>query len=236
MFVSMEKTLRVSSLLACLMVLGMITIFIITGVGQDPLQFIHPAKEYGQILLKNPAALRATIGLDNFFIVFYSTSFISLMALLLRRGAPRSLTLISFGLLFSLALFDMIENFHFMVMLSNAEQGILPSSTEISAQVWESLLKFHISYLGLFLLGFAIPRETRGERFLAGLSWFLQLPVGVLIYVTPSNISFLLVLVRFTYFVTALLLLAWLFGREEHDAGDSGARALSRGMRPGVGG
>src|SRR6267154_2398559 len=87
MFVSLPKTLRISAWLACATVLGMIGIFFATGVGQDPLQFVHPVEEYRAILLKNPAALRACIGLDNFFIVFYSTVFLTMATSLWRRGA-----------------------------------------------------------------------------------------------------------------------------------------------------
>lgn len=214
MFVSLPKTLRISARLACAMVLGMIAIFFATGVGQDPLQFVHPVDEYRDLLLKNPAALRACIGLDNFFIVFYSTLFLTLGTLLWRRGAPRPLVASSLGLIAMLALLDMTENFHFLTMLAGAEKGLPPGAVEIKLQVWESLLKFHVGYLGVFLLGLAIPRDRRSARALADLSLFVQLPVGVLIYVTPPAISLPLVFVRFSFFVAALLLSAAAFGDE----------------------
>lgn len=118
----------------------------------------------------------------------------------------------SIGLLLGVALLDMVENFHFMAMLARAEQGLLPSSREIAFQVFESLLKFHMRYLGLFRLGFALPRRSRRERLLSNLSWCVQLPVGILIYVTPPAIAFPLVLIRFGYFLTALILLSAIFG------------------------
>jgi len=208
MFLSMEKILRAAACLACAMVVGMITVFLTTGVGQDPLQFVHSSVEYGELLLRNPAALRVTLGLDNAFIVFYATTFLALGTRILRAGAARALVLASVGLLLALAVLDMVENFHFMVMLARAERGLFPGDGEIAAQVWESLLKFHVSYLGLFLLGLALPRRTREERALASLSLFVQLPVGILIYVTPAAVAFPLVLVRFAYFLAALLLVA----------------------------
>ena len=208
----LEKALRVSAWLACAMVLGMIAIFFATGVGQDPLQFVHPPADYARLLLANPPALKACLALDNLFIVFYATLFVCLGVLLVRGGAVRALVLASIGLLGALALLDLIENLHFLVMLARAQEGLFPSATEIELQVFESLLKFHVSYLALFLLGFALPRRTRQERLLAGLSWFVQLPVGILIYVTPPQLSFPLVFVRFTYFVAALLLVASIFG------------------------
>jgi len=232
MYLSLENIVRVSALAACALVVAMVSIFLSTGVGQDPLQFVHPPVEYARILLANPAALRATIALDNFFIVFYSTVFIALGALLWRGGAEKPVVALAIGLLLVLGLLDMIENFHFMVMLANAEQGVLPSTSEISFQVWESLLKFHGSYLGLFLLGLALPRDR--SRALANLSIFVQLPVGVLIYVVPRALAVPLVFARFTYFVVALLLLAKMFGAQR--GGGSGALVSHPDTTPGVAG
>ena len=212
MYISMERALRVSAWLACAAVVGMISIFFVTGVGQDPLQFVHPVEEYTRILLKNPAALRACLGLDNGFIVLYSTVYVTLGCILLRLGANRALTLVATGILLLLGLLDMIENFHFMVMLAGAEQGILPTAGEISFQVWESLLKFHVSYLGLFLLGLALPRRSARERLLSNLSLFVQAPVGILIYVAPAAVAFPLVFVRFLYFLAALALVSGVKG------------------------
>jgi hypothetical protein len=206
MFVSMPQALRICAWLACATVLGMIAIFFTTGVGQDPLQFVHPVEEYARLLLKNPAALRACLGLDNFFIMFYSTVFVLLGLLLVRAGASRPLVAVALSLLFLLSLLDMIENFHFMAMLARAEQGSLPSPREIELQHIETLLKFHVSYLGLFVLGLALPRRTAAQRWLANLSCFVQLPVGVLVYVTPPALSLPLVFVRFGYFLVALIL------------------------------
>ncbi len=208
MFLSSERILRITALTAAGTVVAMVAIFFATGVGQDALQFVHSPSEYGAILLRNPDALRATVGLDNLFIVLYTTTFVALGILLSRAGAPKVFVYLSIGLLGVLAFLDMFENFHFMTMLARAEQGILPSENEIGMQVWESLLKFHVGYLGLFLLGFAFPRRTRAERAMGYANWFVQLPVGILIYVVPRTIAVPLVFVRFTYFVGGLVLIA----------------------------
>lgn len=124
----------------------------------------------------------------------------------------RPLTVVATGLLLGLGLLDMIDNFHFMVMLAGVEQGILPSAGEISLQVFESLLKLHVSYLGLFVLGLVLRRRDAKERLLANLSLFVQLPVGILIYVTPAAVAFPLVFVRFLYFLVALALVSGIKG------------------------
>src|SRR5216683_249770 len=197
----LERALRACAGAACAMVVGMLAIYLVTGVGQDPLQFVRPPDEYALLLTKSPTALRACLAMDNLFIVFYSATFVALGAILHRAGAARLILFTAVGLLL------------FLVMLARAEAGIPPSSEEIAAQAWESLLKFHVSYLGLFLLGLALPRRTPAERALSNLSLFVQLPVGVLIYVTPQAVSVPLVFVRFAYFVTALILVAMIFGK-----------------------
>jgi hypothetical protein len=129
---------------------------------------------------------------------------------------------------------DLVENMHFLAMLARAEQGVVPSATEIELQVIESTVKFHVSYAGLFLLGFAVPQAGARARALAYLSWFVQLPVGVLIYVAPHSVAVPLVFVRFAYFVSALALAGAAFG--SRDSSGSDARASSPGRRPAVAG
>lgn len=229
--IPLERILTACAWLAAASVVGMIALFFATGVGQDPLQFVHAPDDYRAILLKNPQALRATIGLDNLFIVLYSTVFLC-QAVLLGRSA----LVVASGSLLALAGFlDMAENVHFLAMLGQAELGVSPSAAEISAQVWESLLKFHVSYLGLFLLAFALPRKTAPQRLLAHLCAFVQLPVGILIYVTPRAVSVPLVFVRFSFFLAGLLLIASIFG-QKGDAGGSGVPARSPDTTPGVSG
>src|SRR5262249_53766469 len=149
---------------ACGLVCAMVAIFVATGVGQDPLQFVHPPDEYFHLLLANPPALRATIALDNAFLVLYTTMFVALASLLIEHGTSRGLLRFARGMLVALGVLDLIENLHFLVMLSRAELGIAPSADEIAAQAMESLVKFHVSYLGLFALALVLPRRTTAQR------------------------------------------------------------------------
>jgi hypothetical protein len=113
------------------------------------------------------------------------------------------------------ALLDLAENMHFLAMIAAAGQGLTIGAPEIGAQVVESLIKFHVSYLGLFLLGLALPADTKPERaFCFLLKWF-QLPVGLLIYLVPQEIARPLVFGRFTFFLVALLLVAVIFRQRE---------------------
>ena len=199
------------ALAAALVVLAMFVTFVLTGIGQDPLQYMHTPAEYAAILLKNPPVLRLAIGLDNVFIVLYSSMFLVLGATLWRDTGSRPLLLAALVLLAVSGLLDLIENMHFLTMLAATLQGLEIGLTQIELQVWESLIKFHLSYLGLFLLGFALPHQTRFERALCFALRWVQLPVGLLIYLTPPAIALPLVLVRFTFFFLALLALQAIF-------------------------
>ncbi|HWO13965.1 MAG TPA: hypothetical protein VNN80_30890 [Polyangiaceae bacterium] len=219
---SLEKIVRAAAWTACPVVLAMLVLFLMSGVGQDPLQSVHSGSVYSSLLLRNPAALRATLALDNLFIVLYGTAFVGTGVLLVRRGTTAVLAVLVSVLLGAVALLDSLENLNFLVLLAQAEQGSGPSDAAIGAQVLESLFKFHVSYLGLFLLGLALPRRTASERWLARLCCYVQLPVGLAIHVTPPAVAFPLVLVRFAFFLSALILAGWIFGAPTA-AGGSGA-------------
>jgi len=212
MFTSLPTIIRVSGFSAALLVVAQVALFFSAGVGQDPLQFFHPPAEYAAVLLKNPVALRAVITLDNLFIVGFTVMFVALFAQLLEFGAHRALVYAAVGCTLLLTVLDMVENFHFMTMLAVAEQGVLPSLNHIQFQVWESLLKFHVGYLGVFFMGLALPRETAHQRVLAFACCWLSLPIGVLVYGVPARFSPIFLYGRFSFFLFALTSVGLLFG------------------------
>jgi hypothetical protein len=209
---SAERALRMFAALAGTLVLGMLTVFVVTGIGQDPFQYVHPAAEYADLLLRNPPALRAAIGLDNLFIMAYSAVFVLMAVRLWRNEAPRLLLAVGLPLLILVGLLDMVENFHFLAMLASTEQGHPPADAQIAWQAVQSMVKFHVSYLGLLLLGLALPRDGVRQRALAALLVFVQWPVGVAIYVLPQTLAVPLVFVRFAFFLAAFALVASIHG------------------------
>ncbi len=207
---------RMLALAAAVVVLLMLGIYVTQGIGQDPLQYIHTPAEYTAILLKNPPLLRAAIGLDNVFIVLYSSMFLGLGATLWQRSRSRPLLAAALVLLALSGLLDLLENMHFLSMIAMALQGMDIGQTHIEIQVWESLVKFHVSYLGLFLLGFALPTGNLLEKLLSGALRWVQLPIGLLIYLVPPDTARLLVFGRFTFFLVALLLIAAILGQRQY--------------------
>lgn len=201
------------------LVLAMIAIFVLTGVGQDPLQYVHPPDDYQALLLAKPWALRLTVGFDDLFVVTYEVVFLLLALRLLGTGASRTLVFVGAGALLLVGLLDFAENFHFLGMLAAAERGHAPSYAAIEWQAWESMLKFHVSYFGLFVLGLTFPSRTRPEWWLRALTIYVQLPVGIAIHVAPRALAVPLVFARFGYFVTALVLVAWAFGPRREGKG-----------------
>lgn len=209
-----------SALAAAIVVALLFGIFAVTGIGQDPLQYMHPVPEYVALLSRNPPVLRAAIGLDNLFIVLYSTMFLGLGALLWKETPRRAVLGVSLGLLGATAILDLFENMHFLAMISAATQGMGVAGGQIGLQVWESLVKFHVSYLGLFLLSFALPRDTAVDRALVLLLRWVQLPVGLLVYLTPPAIAVPLVMARFAFFLVATLLVAYAYRPNGYGSGE----------------
>jgi hypothetical protein len=107
-------------------------------------------------------------------------------------------------------------------MIAIVEHGLDVGAGEIGLQVWASLLKFHASYLGLFLLGWVLPPDGASARALGVLLRWVQWPVGFAIYLVPAELARVLVFGRFSFFVAALLLLATAF---RPSAAGSGGRA-----------
>jgi hypothetical protein len=209
---TIERLLVAAAVAGGLLVAGMLAIALVAGVDQDPLQVVRAVADYERVLLRDVPLLRAVLTLDNLFIVGYSTVFVTLGVLLVRDGANRALLYTAMAALGAAGLLDLIENLHFLVMLSAVEKGLGVNAGEIRWQAFESMLKFHISYAGLFLLGTVLPRRTMVEKLLAASLMFVQLPVGVLIYTVPPLAPALLV-VRTSSFVAGMAMIAVIYAR-----------------------
>lgn len=220
------------ALFSAMLVVAMLAIFVIEGIGQDPLQYIHSVQDYATFLLKNPPVLRASIGLDNLFIVFYSTMFLSLGITIWRDTSSKLMLSVALALMGLTGLLDILENMHFLSMIAIAVQGDEVGRTHIELQVWESLVKFHVSYLGLFLLGFAMTSATQLEKALCFVLRWIQLPVGLLIYLVPSEFAKPLVFGRFMFFFLAFLAIWWIFHPRKYG---SNAQQLSPSKKPAYG-
>jgi hypothetical protein len=218
-----HRLLRSSATLATALVVAMFALYLATGVGQEALQEFVPPDVWARRLAARPAVMAATLALDNGFIVAYVTAFVALALVRWPARRARALTVGAVALLVTTGAFDLAENFDFLVHLRAVTAGIAPTAAEVQARVAASWMKFHLSYLGLFWLGWSLPRATWLERGLAfGLRW-VQLPVGLAIAVVPRAVAVPLVLVRFAFFCLGMLALRAAaarpgFARDEPDA------------------
>lgn len=203
-----SSVVKTNALIAAVLVVGMLGVFLATGIGQDPLQYVHSLSDYQNILTHNSHVLKFTIGLDNAFILFYLSMFMALALTMSKLNRLDILGKMAMILIFVTAILDILENMHFLTMISSALEGFMVSEDEMKIQVWESMVKFHVSYIGFYLLSFGFSGPDIKERILCFLLRWVQWPVGMLIYIAPIEVAQPLVLVRFAFFFTSLTLLA----------------------------
>ena len=193
---------------------AMVGVSLATGATQEAHEHYHLPQEYAAGLLEHAGALRLVFALDIGFIALYTAFFAALARYLSARNRP--FAMLGLILIVATAGLDLIEDHHILAMLDAAQYGVLPSAGEIGFQVTESATKFSCSYIGLALLGLAIPRvNLRGWL----LSWFLvvgTLATGVLGYAAPPSWQAQLDSGRWIGFAIGFALaLAWL--RSERD-------------------
>ena len=104
-----------------------------TGVGQDPLSSF--TGRVRRILLRNPAALRATCARQPVHRL-YSTMFLALGAILLREGTIA--IAVRRRLITNRRRSSTTENFHFMVMLAREPRSARSLRGRDRSQVWEA--------------------------------------------------------------------------------------------------
>jgi hypothetical protein len=156
--------------------LVMAVLSLATGVTQEAHEHFQLPEAYAISLIENPGVLRAMFGMDIAFTILY-TAFFAVFAMYLReRKQPALLVWLGLGALVLTGLLDLLEDQHILVLLSEAEKQVLPTTGAIAFQAVESACKFSVSFLGLVLLGLAIPRDSK-----LGWALCLFLTVGTLV-------------------------------------------------------
>lgn len=224
-----DRRLAASLSLAAAGVLAlMLGVGVLGGASQQHFEAMLPVATYAHDLLAQAAPLRLILTLDACFIALYVTSSI-LLAQALGREHHLVLTRVAMGLTVVAGVLDLIENHHIAVMLSMAEQGLLPSSAEIAAQAVASTLKWHLGYLAFFLLGVAFVPRTRAEWLLRWALIAVQLPLGAAFYAVPPTLAPLLLWLRYANLLSGFVLFAvWLLGAPSRDR----ASAVSGSVSP----
>jgi hypothetical protein len=175
-------TLLALAAIGCLT--AMIAITLVSGVSQESFEIVRSPAVYAAGLAANPGALRALFGIDAAFLVLYATLFV-VAGRALETSATRALVTLSIAMMLGTAVLDMIEDHHILAMLYGVESGSVPTAGQIAFQHTLSQVKFNVSYLGLFLLGLAMPRATLAGCALAVLLTVGTLVQGAVLYAAP---------------------------------------------------
>jgi hypothetical protein len=211
---SLDRTLAILATLAALTVGCMVVAILYTRGSQDFFQTARSIDAYSGYLATPLVALglRLNLGLDNLFMIFYGTFFIVLTIRMRQMLDPRLLG-IALGAMMLTLLLDAIENHHIMTMVHAIENGLPLSPADGELQMIASQVKFHASYLSVFLFSFGFLQLGKLGRVIAILLW-CYMPCGVLISVIPTESAKALVLGRTIFFVFAFILSAALFSAQ----------------------
>ena len=212
--------------IACLV--AMVAITLASGVSQETFEIVRAPSAYAADLRAHGGALRALFGVDSAFLVLYAAFFVG-FARRLDRPDLRIFVRLGLGFVLATAVLDMVEDQHIMAMLLGAQGGEQPGAGEIALQHTLSQVKFHLSYLGLFLLGLAVPRDTLAGVALALILTVGQTATGAVLFVAPAAMLPMMNLSRWIGFVLgfalALVVLRRLPRRAAGAAAGSGAPA-----------
>jgi len=213
------KTKNIISLLAFvagLCIFAMFLIAILTGVSQEQFEVTQSVESYTKGLIAGENALRLTFSIDIVFICVFTTLFVFLTQYLKTDDrVTNAVADVALGAMLICGFLDFHEDLHILTMLRNATHNLPIEQGDIALQMTLSMIKFCASYLSLFLLAFLLPGRTLSEKLLKYSLWFVQLPIGALVYTAPENLHLLFNLIRFVFMVSGFFLLAFNFSRKD---------------------
>lgn len=211
-----KKIISRLSLVAGFLILAMFLITLTTGVSQEKFEVTQTVDAYTRALIADQNPLRLIFTIDLVFIPVFTTIFI-ILPQYLKTGEKivNAIANAAIGAILVCGFLDYFEDLHILTMLHGAVKGISPEQNQIAAQMTLSMLKFCASYLSLFLLAFILPAKTLPEKILKYSLWFVQLPVGALVYTAPESLHLLFNLIRFVFMVSGFFLLAYNFSKND---------------------
>jgi hypothetical protein len=206
--IGLNRTLAILAFLASAVVLCMVVGIFATGFSQEFFQLSPSPGAVAEQLNGQPAhsfGLRLNLGLDNLFIILYCAFFVLLAVRF--RGVLSAVTIgVGLAALLLTGLLDALENHHILVVLHAFQHGAPPSGEELKFQMVESNLKFHASYVGSFLFAFGFFRVGGLGRVIAWLLWLGYVPLGMVAFAVPAEMTVPFALARTAFFVLAFAL------------------------------
>jgi hypothetical protein len=195
----------------------MLLIALEAGVTQQRFEHLFAPADYEAAFAAARKPMLATLTFDNLFILAYAGA-IALGLTAMRTPANGWIAAAAAAGIVAAGLLDYGENLRFVVMYAEIDSGIGLNAQNLSAQMWASLMKWHIAYAAMFAASFVIP--VRGPVSFV-LVWSLRvvLPVvGVLVYVGPPEWRAALSLARYALMLAGFMLFAAVFANEARRA------------------
>jgi hypothetical protein len=211
-----RKIISLLSLTAGICIFSMFLIAVFTGVSQEQFEVTRSVENYKQALLAAENVLQITFTIDLIFICVFITLFVFLTQYLKTNDrVTNAIADVALMAMLICGFLDFFEDLHILTLLRNAQRDLPIESFSISAQMTLSMIKFCASYLSMFLLAFILPSQTFTEKLLKYSLWFVQLPIGVLVFTMDENFSILFNLIRFVFMISGFFLLAYIFWKED---------------------
>ncbi len=211
--IELDRTLSVLALMAATIVIAIIAGILTTRISQDFFQSARTVAELSARITADPGSsfgLRLNLGLDNLFILVYG-AFFTLLAVRFRSSMDPRMSAVALGAMLLTVVLDMVENHHITMMLHSIEHMLPLSAEESRIQMIASAVKFHSSYVAVFLFAFGYCKQGNLGRWIARIIWAGYLPLGILMSVVPVELIKPLAFTRVTFFVIVFLLSAALF-------------------------
>ena len=213
--IELDRALSILATIAAAIVIAMIAGILTTRISQDFFQSARSAAELTARITADPGSsfgLRLNLGLDNLFVLVYGAFFV-LLAMRFRSSMDPWMSAVALGAMLLTVFLDMVENHHIAMMLHSIEHMLPLSVEESRIQMMASGVKFHSSYVAVFLFACGFCKKGTLGRWIARIIWAGYLPLGILMSVAPVELTKPLAFARVTFFVLVFMLSAALFAR-----------------------
>jgi hypothetical protein len=200
--------ITILALASALALAGMLIVaFTQGGVTAQHFENFFDPQQYADELIRYEPGIRAILGMDGLFLVFYTATVIFL-GLAVKDEKNSILVTVSIFALLVATFLDIQENTDLLVFMQMAKENLVPSVEQLHSRALWSGVKFQASYLSFFLLAFALPSKTFLEKFLRWSLWLGYVPVGILVYTFPNP---LFSWARYLFMLSGLVILSWNF-------------------------
>lgn len=164
------------------------------GITQQAFEMMMNPGHYTSELMKHARALNMALVADNIFIILYvAMAYFLIWAL--RKGTIPPVVYAGFCLITAVGVLDFIENFHIYTLMHQytdpawVQNPMITGvpAPEIQWQASESMLKWHLSYLAFFLLGWMVSQTTLTGRIFRAAIWYWFIPTGIFLYAVAGT-------------------------------------------------